>query len=203
MSGALQGQFSPNRTSTAPRQPDPEDPVNAKALTLPLVAVRSTARVGRRLASKLALPALLGAAGLVYRAAHRPTVESARPTPDPGPVAAPTPAPAAQEKAQKPVQKTAEKTVQKTSADAVQEPMIVLEAEPLPDAAVDLDVEVVLPSELPIRSYDALRATDAVEAIRGLSKAEEVRTVLEFEEENGKRATVLSAGRARLAALSG
>lgn len=61
--------------------------------------------------------------------------------------------------------------------------------------------DIVLPSELPIRSYDALPAKDAARAIRELSDDDEVRTVLEFEEQNAKRATVLTAARSRLNAL--
>ena len=67
--------------------------------------------------------------------------------------------------------------------------------------AIDPEVGVVLASELPIHSYDALAAKDAVQMIRELSDPEEVRIVLRFEEENAKRATVLTAAHGRLNAL--
>lgn len=84
----------------------------------------------------------------------------------------------------------------------VREPQPVVDPVPLAEAAVDLDVEVTLASELPIRAYDALAAADAELAIRELTDAEEVRAVLHFEEENAKRADVLDVARDRLATLS-
>jgi hypothetical protein len=72
----------------------------------------------------------------------------------------------------------------------------------LPEPAADLDVEVTLPSELPIPSYDAMNAADATAAIKQLTDADEVRTVLQFEEENAKRKTVLTAAGAHLATMN-
>jgi hypothetical protein len=77
----------------------------------------------------------------------------------------------------------------------------VVDPVPLAEPAVDLDVDVVLASELAIPSYDALRAADAVTAIRALTDAQEIRTVVQFEEQNGKRSTVLTAAQAHLASL--
>jgi hypothetical protein len=81
------------------------------------------------------------------------------------------------------------------------EPEVVIDPVPLPEPAADPDVEVTLPSELPIRSYDALNATDAAAAIKELTDADEVRTVLQFEEENAKRKTVLAAAGSHLATI--
>lgn len=152
-------------------------------LALPVAALRT----GLRLAGHLKLPVLAGAAALIYRTVRGSTAEPASVTPDPGPVAAPTPL--------KP-------RAAKTRTAAPDEHQVVVDPVPLAEAAVDLDVEVTLPSELPIRAYDALAAKDATNAIRELTDAEEIRTVLAFEEENAKRSTVLTAARTHLAARS-
>lgn len=149
-------------------------------------------RAGRKVAKTLTLPAVAGAA-LVFRAVRRKdSAPAVRVTPDPGPEASPTAVPdrsAATPTSEAPV--------------APAEPMPVIDPIPLAEPAMDLDVEVTLPSELPIRAYDALPAKDAVAAIRDLTEVEQVRTVLAFEEENSKRITVLSAARAHLAGLEG
>lgn len=159
--------------------------MTTSVLALPTAMLRT----GRKLAKTLAFPAIAGAA-LVYRTMRKhdsaPTV---RVTPDPGPTASPTSVPArATHDATEPVAAPAE-------------PMPVIDPIPLAEPAMDLDVEVTLPSELPIRAYDALPAKDAVAAIRELTDVEGVRTVLAFEEENSKRSTVLTAARSHLAAL--
>lgn len=146
-------------------------------LALPMTALRS----GRKVAGHLKLPALVGAAALVYRKARRSAPEPiARVMPEGPPLSAPTPP------------TVAPRAGHETVVDPV----------PLAEAAFDPDVEVMLASELPIRSYDALSAKDVVPAIRELTDAEEVRTVLAFEEENAKRSTVLTAARAHLAGLA-
>ncbi len=156
--------------------------MKSPVLALPRFAFRTT----RRLA-KLPLPVLAGAAALIYKKAHRSAPQpTARVMPDPGPAASP---------------------IKKASAPRVEpvaeprEPEMVVDGVPLAEAAVDLDVDVTLPSELPIRSYDAMNAADAARAIRELGAVEEVRTVLAFEEENSKRSTVLTAARSHLATL--
>jgi hypothetical protein len=147
-------------------------------------------RTGRKLAKTLTLPAVAGAA-LVFRTMRRRDAAPAvRVTPDPGPEASPTVIPARSTGA-----------AGQEEASAVDAPAPVVDPIPLAEPAVDLDVEVTLPSELPIRAFDALSAKDAVAAIRDLTEADEVRTVLAFEEENGKRTTVLAAARAHLTAL--
>lgn len=157
-------------------------------LALPLTALRT----GRKLASRLTWPVLAGAAAVVYRKVHQP--ETSRANLD----AFPGDAPAA--KRPRPVAVPNSPTASEPAATE-REPEVVIEPVPLAEPAVDLDVDVTLPSELPIRAYDALSAKDAVTAIRELTAPEEVRTVLDFEAENGKRTTVLSAGRTHLAAL--
>ncbi|MBA3742618.1 hypothetical protein [Sporichthya sp.] len=153
-------------------------------LALPFTALRT----GRKLAGHLTLPALAGAAALIYRTVRRSTT---------GPASASTTGPVAV-----PSTPTAARTSAPRKSAAPAERELVVDPIPLAEAAVDLDVEVTLPSELPIRSYDALAAKDAAHAIRELTEAEEVRTVLAFEEENSKRSTVLTAARAHLAGLA-
>jgi hypothetical protein len=139
-------------------------------------------RAGRTLAGQLVKPAKR-AATLLDRAVHRSGPAPAQVTPDPGPVAAPAPTRPAAQPAPPP------------------EPEVVVDPVPLPEPAVDTDIEVTLPSELPIRSYDALSAADAAAAIKELTDAEEVRTILRFEEENAKRKTVLAAAASHLTTL--
>jgi len=146
-------------------------------LTIPTRLLRTV----RTLAGHLAKPAK-SAATLLDRVVHRAGPAPAQHTPDPGPSAATTPPPRSE-------------TVSPPAAEVVVDPV------PLPEPAVDTDVEVTLPSELPIRSYDALNAADAATAIKELTDAEEVRTVLRFEEENAKRKTVLAAAASHLTAL--
>ncbi|GAA0636975.1 hypothetical protein GCM10009547_46630 [Sporichthya brevicatena] len=156
-------------------------------LALPFTALRT----GRKLASRLPWPVLVGAAAVVYRKVHHS--EGNKPDLD----AFPGDAPAA--KRPRPVAVPNPPQAEPQAVD--REPEVVIEPVPLAEPAMDLDVDVTLPSELPIRAYDALSAKDAVAALRELTAPEEVRTVLDFEAENGKRATVLSAGRTHLAAL--
>lgn len=159
-------------------------------MTTPVLALPAAMlRTGRKLAKTLALPAVAGAA-LVYRAVRKKdSAPSVRVTADPGPGASPT------------AVRTGTPRDATEPVPAPPEPAPVIDPVPLAEPATDLDVEVTLPSELPIRAYDALPAKDAVAAIRGLRDADKVRTVLAFEEENAKRSTVLSAARSHLAAL--
>lgn len=154
-------------------------------LTLPVTAIRISGKIVR----KLTPLALIGTAAAVIRTVRPPSAPPARVTRDPGPGAAPTRAP--------------KLVVAEPPAPFVAPagPELVIDPIPLAEPALDLDVEVTLPSELPIRAYDALAAKDAVNAIRDLTDVEEVRTVLAFEEENAKRSTVLAAARGRLAVL--
>jgi hypothetical protein len=150
--------------------------VNAVApLKLPFVAARSTARAGRKLAGLLALPALGAAAGgVAYRVLHRGRPPAAtEPAPEPAPVFSP-----------------------RTERTAAAPPPTLSVVD-----TIDPDVGVVPASELPIPSFDELAAKDAARLIRELTDAEEVRTVLRFEQENAKRATVIAAAEARLAVL--
>jgi hypothetical protein len=152
--------------------------VNATApLTLPIVAVRRTARMGRKLTRLVAVPALGAAAGMAYRALRR--AQPGRPQPV---------------------------RPQTDGADAAPEPSrpVAVSSDPThpPINAVDPET-LVLPSELPIPSYDALAARDAARALRELTDPDEVATVLQFEEENAKRPSVLTAAQAHLEALRG
>jgi hypothetical protein len=142
----------------------------------------SAARVVTRLARRAVWPVL--AVTVIYRAIQRPgSPPAARVAPDPGPVG------------------TRTATPDSPPSAAPREPELVIDPVALPEPAVDLDVEVTLASELPIRSYDALAAADAVHVIRELTDAEEVSAVLRFEEENAKRDEVLAAAREHLAAV--
>lgn len=150
--------------------------------TVPKLVFRTTRRV-----SRLPLPVLAGAAALIYRKTRRS---------DPRPVVRASTSPAAPT--------TADRTgTAKRAAEPVppREPEVVIDSVPLAEPAMDLDVEVTLPSELPIRGYDAMNAADASRAIRDLTAVDDVRLVLSFEEENAKRSTVLTAGRAHLTVL--
>ncbi|WP_019874956.1 hypothetical protein [Sporichthya polymorpha] len=159
-------------------------------LALPFTALRT----GRKLATRLTWPVLAGAAAVVYRKVHR-----AEPSGTADLDAFPGDAPAAERA--RPVAVPTRPTATRGPEGTEREPEVVIEPVPLAEPAVDLDVAVTLPSELPIRAYDALSAKDAVTAIRELTAPEEVRTVLDFETENGKRTTVLSAARTHLTAL--
>ncbi|HVE27070.1 MAG TPA: hypothetical protein VNC22_16805 [Sporichthya sp.] len=150
--------------------------------TVPKLLFRTTRRV-----SKLPLPVLAGAAALIYR--------KARHSDQPSPVRAATPSPAPTPADRSGTAKQPAEPV------APREPEVVIDPVPLPEPAVDLDADVTLPSELPIRGYDAMNATDASRAIRELTDLDEVRTVLSFEEENAKRSTVLTAARTHLTVL--
>jgi hypothetical protein len=152
-------------------------------MTSPVLALPARLlRTARSLAGRLAVPAKR-AAGLIDRAVHRAGPRPpAQVTPDPGPTATTEPA--------------ADSEVVSPPAEVVVDPV------PLPEPAADLDVEVTLPSELPIPSYDAMNAADAAAAIKQLTDADEVRTVLQFEEENAKRKTVLTAAGTHLATMN-
>ena len=56
-------------------------------------------------------------------------------------------------------------------------------------------------SELPIRGYDQLNATEAVERIRELTDSDDVRAILAYEEAHGSRRRVVSAATSQLAAI--
>lgn len=159
--------------------------MTTSVLALPTAVLRA----GRKLVKTLTFPARAGAAVVVRTVRRNGDAPSARVTPDPGPAASPTA-----------VRTRATHDATEPVA-APPEPTPVIDPIPLAEPAMDLDVEVTLPSELPIRAYDALPAKDAVAAIRELRDVEAVRTVLAFEEENGKRTTVLTAARSHLAAL--
>jgi hypothetical protein len=150
-------------------------------MTSPVLALPARLlRAGRTLAGQLVRPAK-HAASLLDRAVHRPGPQpTAQAIPDPGPATA-TPA--------------------KSEAPSPPGAVVVVDPVPLPEPAADLDVEVTLPSELPIRSYDALNAADAMAAIKELTYADEIHTVLQFEEENAKRKTVLAAAESHLATI--
>jgi hypothetical protein len=53
--------------------------------------------------------------------------------------------------------------------------------------------EPIMPSELPIPSYDELAAADAARAIRELSDPDDVALMLAYEKANAKRVTVIRA----------
>lgn len=57
-------------------------------------------------------------------------------------------------------------------------------------------------SELPIKNFDELYAQDAVKAVKGLTKAADVRAVLRYEENNAARRSVISAAEAQITALA-
>jgi hypothetical protein len=149
-------------------------------MNIPVLALPARlARAARTLAEQLAKPAKR-AAGLLDRAVHRSAPQPN--APEPAPRAPATPA-------------------AKPEAVSPPSPEVVIDPVPLPEPATDPDVEVTLPSELPIRSYDALNAADATAAIKELTDPDEVRTVLQFEEENAKRKTVLAAAAGHLATI--
>jgi len=57
-------------------------------------------------------------------------------------------------------------------------------------------------SELPIKDYDELSAGNAAEAVKNLSKAEDIRTIVRYEEANKARSTVVSAAQTTLARIA-
>lgn len=57
-------------------------------------------------------------------------------------------------------------------------------------------------SELPVKDYDRLSATAAVKAVKGLTRVEDVRAVVRFEETHQDRHGVVSAGQVRIAELA-
>src|ERR1700712_1139741 len=63
--------------------------------------------------------------------------------------------------------------------------------------AGDLD-----PNELPVQNYDELSATAAAEAVKQLGKAEDIRTIVRYEEANKDRSTVVSAAQTTLARIA-
>jgi hypothetical protein len=155
--------------------------VPSSVLALPV----GIARAGRTIVRQLIRP-ITGPAALIRQTLQRSTREvTARP--EPASVAAPPPA--------------TPSVAPPTAAPA--EPEVVVDPVPLSEPARDLDVQVMLPSDLPIRSYDALAAPDAIRAIHDLTDVEEVRAVLRFEEENAKRPDVLAAGGGQVAKLAG
>lgn len=56
--------------------------------------------------------------------------------------------------------------------------------------------------ELPIKGYDELSASNAAEAVKQLGKAEDIRTVVRYEEAHKARATVVSAAQTTLARIA-
>jgi hypothetical protein len=147
-----------------------------------LIRPAGLVRAGSKLVRRLAVPAVTGAAALICRTVRQSRPTSAAVIADPAPAAPATPAP--------------------TAPSAVPSaPQVVVDPAPLPEPAVDLNVDVTLASELPIRRYDALSAADAVRAIGGLTDLDEIRTTLRFEEENAKREDVLAAARDHLQAM--
>jgi hypothetical protein len=63
-------------------------------------------------------------------------------------------------------------------------------------------VGAVEADELPIKGYDELSASAAAEAVKGLEKAEDIRTVVRYEETHKDRSTVISAAQTTLARLA-
>jgi hypothetical protein len=57
-------------------------------------------------------------------------------------------------------------------------------------------------SELPIKNYDELSAGNAAEAVKNLSKPEDIRTIVRYEEANKDRSTVVSAAQTTLARIA-
>jgi hypothetical protein len=57
-------------------------------------------------------------------------------------------------------------------------------------------------SELPIKDYDELSAGNAAEAVKNLSKPEDIRTIVRYEEANKDRSTVVSAAQTTLARIA-
>lgn len=57
-------------------------------------------------------------------------------------------------------------------------------------------------SELPIKGYDELSASAAAEAVKDLSKAEDIRTIVRYEEAHKDRSTVVSAAQTTLARIA-
>ena len=57
-------------------------------------------------------------------------------------------------------------------------------------------------SELPISSYDALTTTEAIAAVKRLSRPEDIRAVVSYEEAHQARHSVVSAAQTRLAGIA-
>jgi len=57
-------------------------------------------------------------------------------------------------------------------------------------------------SELPIRNYDTLNATQAAAKIKSLDSADDVRAILGYEQAHGARSSVISAAQAQLGAIA-
>jgi hypothetical protein len=61
---------------------------------------------------------------------------------------------------------------------------------------------VLEPSELPIADYDELNVSDAVAAVKDLTEASDVRTIIAYEEAHKNRQRIVSAAQTRVAAIA-
>jgi hypothetical protein len=64
------------------------------------------------------------------------------------------------------------------------------------------DLGALSAAELPVKKYDTLNQTETIKAVKALDRAEDVRTVLAYEEANAARSSVVSALQTRLAGIA-
>ena len=64
------------------------------------------------------------------------------------------------------------------------------------------DLGALTAAELPIKNYDNLSTQDAIKAVKGLKRVEDVRAIVTYEEANAARANVVSAAQTQVAALA-
>lgn len=64
------------------------------------------------------------------------------------------------------------------------------------------DLGALTVTELPVKNYDALSTTDAVKAVKKLTRPEEIRAVVAYEEAHTARSSVVSAAQTQLAAIA-
>lgn len=64
------------------------------------------------------------------------------------------------------------------------------------------DLGALTETELPIKDYDSLSTTNAVKAIKVLTKVEDVRAVVAYEQAHSARSSVVSAAQTQVAALA-
>ena len=64
------------------------------------------------------------------------------------------------------------------------------------------DLGALTAAELPIKNYDNLSTQDAIKAVKGLKRVEDVRAIVTYEEAHAARANVVSAAQTQVAALA-
>ena len=64
------------------------------------------------------------------------------------------------------------------------------------------DLGALTAAELPIKNYDNLSTQDAIKAVKGLKRVDDVRAIVTYEEAHAARANVVSAAQTQVAALA-